>query len=329
MAGMVSTYEAGRKVASEAMPGAPVYVYSLALKARLALECTRQRLFPRRTLFAGPYPGEFGWEVMQFQAYVRARRRHYRETHVLTFPGREYLYEGCQVHTHKLELRTAGFWYGRLGPKEMASMATEKARELGLEDYDIFDPSLLCTRYHKSLFWAQNFRLFQEPPLASKPFDLAFHIRAIDKVGPGPSKNYLPEMADALAGLCRDSGLSVCCIGHPEYAYCPAGCRDFRNVDLRQTVAAICSARVGVGGSSGAMHLMNACGMPTVTWGDSACLRWNPFRVPIHMVSTSAWQPAPEKVHETALKAFRHLRQKTQDFALPVYSVPAQQISPV
>jgi hypothetical protein len=211
----------------------------------------------------------------------------------------------------------------------MARIAKDKARELGLQEYDIFNPSLLCTRYHKGLFWSQDFRLLQEPPLVSKPYDLAFHIRSINKVGPGPSKNYFPEMADALAGLCRDSGFSLCCIGHQDYAYCPAGCADLRNVDLRQTVAGVCSARLGVGGSSGAMHLMNACGMPTVTWGDAACLRWNPFQVPIHMVSDSAWQPSPEEVHSTILKAFQELGARTNGFTVPAYTLPPQRISPV
>jgi hypothetical protein len=307
----------------------PVYDYAIEEKIRLALLCAAQKLVPRRKLFAGPYAGEFGYEVMQFQGYVRARRQHYEQVHVLTFPGREYLYEGCQVHSHDLDLKTAGFWYGRLGPAEMKNMADAKARELGLEDYDIFNPSLLCTKYHKRLFWHQEFRLLQEEPLAPKLYDLVLHFRAINKVGSGPSKNYPPKMADELARRFIDSGLSVCCIGHPDYAYCAVGCTDYRSVQMDQTVAGICSARLGVGGSSGAMHLMNVCGKPTVVWGDLASLRWNPFRVPIHMVSETAWQPAPEEVHRAVVSAFEELRAKTSSFVQPPYTLPGRQISPI
>jgi ADP-heptose:LPS heptosyltransferase len=306
---------------------APAYIYSLVDKAALALSGARQRFLPHRILFAGPYTGEFGYEVMQFQGYVRARRPYYEDAHVLTFPGREYLYEGCHVHTHNVELKNAGFWYGRLAPAEAATMANAKARELGLQDYDIFNPSLLCTRYHKLLFWRQEFRLLQEPPLVAKPYDLVFHFRAINKVGPGPIKNYRPEMADELAEHCAKRGLTLACIGHPDYAYCAAGCADFRSVEMRQTVAAICSARLGVGGSSGAMHLMNACGKPTVIWGDGASLRWNPFRVPIHFMAETVWQPSPHEVCRAVLKAFEDLRAWTRDFIDPPYTLPAQPIA--
>jgi hypothetical protein len=88
-----------------------------------------------------------------------------------------------------------------------------------------------------------EFRLFQESPLAPRFVDIAFHFRAVVKLGPDQEhKNYLPALADELAAECRNRGLSICCIGHPEYAYCPPGCTDYRNVDLRGTVAAICSA---------------------------------------------------------------------------------------
>src|SRR5882762_9559877 len=139
--------------------------YTVAEKLRLFLPCIRQRTFPRRNLFAGPYVGEFGWELMQWQGFVRARRPYYEKVHVLTYPGRDYLYEGCTVHHHDIDLRTAGYRYGILDRDEGRKMVEKKALEIGLEDYDVFNPALLCTRYHKAI-WKQNFRLLQEPPLS-------------------------------------------------------------------------------------------------------------------------------------------------------------------
>src|SRR5215469_14409239 len=123
------------------------YVYSAGEKLKLFLPCARQKYFPAQNLFAGPFVGEFGFELMQWQGFVRARRRFYEEVHVLTYPGRDYLYEGCHVHHHNIDLRSAGYWYGKLGPAEMQRMADAKAAEIGLKDYDIFNTSLLCTRY--------------------------------------------------------------------------------------------------------------------------------------------------------------------------------------
>jgi hypothetical protein len=145
MDGVLSTDEAVRTSAAENKSGEPVYIYRLTEEAGLALEATRQRLFPKRNLFAGSYVGEFGWEVMKFQVYVRAGGRHYNQTHVRTFPSGEYPCEGCRAHTHRLEIRTVGFWYGRLGPEEAAGNSYDKAREFCLQDADLRNVDLRQT----------------------------------------------------------------------------------------------------------------------------------------------------------------------------------------
>jgi hypothetical protein len=314
------------------IPKNPSHVYSAGEKLKLVFPCLRQKLHPRKNLLAGPYAGEFGYELMQWQGFVRTLRPRYQQVHVLTYPGRDYLYEGCTVHHHNIDLKDAGYWYGRLSPPEARSMAEARAAEIGLTDYDIFDTSLLCTRYHKILFWRQEFRLLEEPPLVKKIYDVLFHFRAVQKVGPDQVKNYSPTMADELVQRCQDLGLSVACYGHPAYAYCPEGCPDHRSVDLRETVAAISSAHLMAGEASGGMHLANACGKPTVIWGDgqwriSPALRWNPFRVPIYVVTITTWRPTPERVCESVVSAIADLRSRTADFQKPCYTLPGRPIS--
>jgi len=269
---------------------------------------------------------------MQWQGFVRARRPHYEEVHVLTYPGRDYLYEGCQVHQHDIDFKQAGYWYGLLPPDQARQMARAKADQLGLKDYDIFDTSLLCTRYHKQFFWRQDFRLLEEAPLVQKPYDVVFHFRSVRKEGPDPLKNYPPALADELVQRCVARGISVAGVGHSEYSYCPPGCADHRNRDLRQSVAAISSARLGVGEASGGMHLVNACGKPSLIWGEGQwridpALRWNPFCVPIHVVTATTWQPPPEQVCAAIVNALNDLRVRTADFTRPAYVLPPQRIA--
>ena len=187
-------------------------------------------------------------------------------------------------------------------------------------------------QYHKSLFWRQEFRLFQEQPLPGGPWDAVLHFRAIRKEGPEDCKNYPPSLADELVSRCRERNISIACIGHPDYSYCPSACADHRSVDLRQTVAAISSAHVGVGEASGGMHMANACGKPTIIWGDgerhlAPAFRWNPFRVPIYTVSNETWRPTPQQVCEAIVRALSDLRNRTQHFKLPAYTLPAQPIA--
>ena len=307
--------------------------YSVAEKLGLLLVCLGQRAGPRRNLLAGPFAGEFGYELMQWQGFVRRRRRHYANVHVITYPGREYLYEGCQVHYHDTALEQAGFFYGRLTRAQARRITNAKAAEIGLKDYDLFEPSLLCTQYHKRLLGGQEFRLLEEPPIDGKMVDLAFHFRAVRKEGPDQdNKNYSTAQADKLLAHCVGRGISVSCIGHPKYAYCPPGCPDYRSVDLRRTVAAISSARAVAGENSGPMHLANLCGKPTILWAQDQwridySLRWNPFRVPIYIAANHTCQPAPEVIGDALANALDDLRQRSRGFTQPVYTTPAQPIA--
>jgi hypothetical protein len=310
----------------------PVYLYGTGEKLRLFLACLHQRLWPKRNLFAGPFSGEFGYELMQWQGFVRALRPRYQQVHVLTYPGRDYLYEGCRVHYHDISLNGAGYWYGRLSPMEARAMADAKAAEIGLTDYDIFDASRLCTQHHKKIFWRQDFRLLNEPPVEGRIYDVAFHFRAVQKEGPDRAKNYDPARADELAALCRAKGLSVICVGHPDFSYCAKGCEDMRRVDLRESVAAICSARAVAGENSGAMHLANLCGKPTILWANDQwridySLRWNPFRVPIYTAANNTFLPEPPRVLEAIINALEDLRRRTENFSKPCYTLPGRPIS--
>lgn len=308
------------------------YSYSLGEKAGFLLAGLRQRTMPAKNLIAGPFAGEFGYELMQWQGYVRARRRFYRQLCVITYPGREYLYEGCQVLFHDILLQKAGYGYGWLRPEAARDIVIQKAHEAGLEDYDVFMPALLCTQYHKRLLWKQEFKLLEEPPCDGRVRDVAMHFRAIQKEGPDNAKNYSQSLADELAQRCLDGGMSVICVGHPDYAYCAKGCEDMRRVDLRQSVAAIHSARIVAGENSGAMHLANLCGKPTVLWANDQwridySLRWNPFRVPIYVAANNTHQPEPERVYEAIVESLKDLEQRTCGFSKPCFTLPAQQIA--
>lgn len=305
--------------------------YSVREKLQLFFPCLRQRMFPRRNLFAGPYVGEFGWELMQWQGFIRARRPYYESVHVLTYPGRDYLYEGCHVHHHDIDLKTAGYRYGILDRKKALQMIEKKVSEVGLESYDVFSTSLVCTRYHKAI-WGQEFRLFKEDPLTTTLRDVIFHFRAVRKKGSDTYQDYSAAAADELVQRCLEHGLRVGCIGHPNYSYCPPDCEDYRSIDLRRTIAAMSTAHAIVGKNSGPMHLASLCGKPSIQWAEDQwrldfSLRWNPFRVPIYIVSNTESQPSPKFVCQAIVNALFDLQRKSNNFADPLFTVPAHQIA--
>jgi hypothetical protein len=292
----------------------PAHNFTTAEKISSLIESLRQKFFPRRILVAGPFVGEFGHELMEWQSVIRARVPHYREVHVITYPGRDYLYHGCHVHYHDVRFDKAGYGHGRLSPHELKQRAHETARRLGLENYDVLTSQHVCTRHHRRFIWREQFIPFHEPPAGGQSRDLAFHFRHIHKAGPDTMKNYPTDMADRLVELCRASGYRVCCVGHPEHSYCPPATEDLRSVNLRDTVAAISSATAVVGENSGPMHLANLCNKPTIIWAAAQwridySLRWNYFHVPIFVAANDTHLPSPERVKQTIDDALRQLRQ--------------------
>jgi hypothetical protein len=282
-----------------------------------AIEGLRMRFFPRRVLVAGPYLGEFGHELMEWQAWIRAQVPRYREVHVITFPGRDALYPGCHVHTHDVPLEKAGYRHGRFTPTELKSMAKAKAAELSLKDYDVLTAQHLCTRYHQRYILPAKFELLRTDPLQGRYRDIAFHFRWVKKEGPDQTRNYPQELCDQVAAACRDQGYSICCVGHPRYSYCPEGVEDLRFGDLTASIAAISSARLLAGELSGPMHLAQLCGVPILIWADGqwrldTCEYWNVFHVPTFIVANDTHRPDPALVIATIDRAMQELRSKTQ-----------------
>jgi hypothetical protein len=294
---------------------AAAYQFTLRDKIAGALGALRLRFFPRRILVAGPYAGEFGHELMDWQPWVRAQIPLHDEVHVITYPGRDYLYPGCRVHYHEVALENAGYKHGRFTPLQLEAMARKKAAELGLKNYDLMTALHLCTHYHQRFLLPAKFERLGRPPAAGEIRDVAFHFRQVKKTGPDQARNYPLELCDRVAEFCRAQGLGFFCIGHPRYAYCPAGVEDRRTEDLGASVAAIRSARLLAGELSGPMHLAQLAGTPILIWADGQwrldnCERWNVFHVPTYIVANNTHQPEPERVGEKIVAALADLRQR-------------------
>ena len=301
--------------------------FTLREKFAGALSDLKIRFFPRRVLVAGPYVGEFGHELMDWQPWVRAQVGRYAEVHVITYPGRDYLYPGCRVHYHDVALETAGYKHGRVSPAELEHMARQQAAELGLKDYDLMTALNVCTSRHQRHLLPAKYELLGDPVAAEKIREVAFHFRQVQKAGPDQTRNYPLAHCDQVVEFCRARGLKFFCIGHPRYSYCPPGVEDRRTEDLAASVTAIRSARLLVGELSGPMHLAQLSGTAILIWAPGQwrldnCERWNVFHVPTYIVTNEVRHPAPEEVGQKILAALADLRQRTENFSQPAYTLP-------
>jgi ADP-heptose:LPS heptosyltransferase len=256
------------------------------------------KLLRRKVLVAGPWIGEFGWELMEWQGYVRWRRQFYKETYVITYSNREYLYEGCHVFEHDLKLKDSGFDIGSRDRALVRSLVERCVRYHQIDSFDLFTPEQTLSRLKRR---KQKFIKFYEPPMDERRFDILFHFRDFERAD-GDAKNLSRSCADEIVQWCLSQALSVACIGYPTLAYCPKGAVDRRTMKLREDVATICSATLVVGGSSGPMHLSSLCGTPILVWiGPPSDVEryisyWNPFQSKVYVLTDKTFNPPSDMI---------------------------------
>lgn len=264
-----------------------------------------------RTLVAGPYIGEFGWELMEWQGYVRRLGSLYERTIAISYETSRYLYGECEFYSHHLSLAQSCFGYG-VKPANFGEGLVEAAISMKLpKQYDLLTPWDM-TRPIKLLIGGQQFVRFREPVFHDLKVDILFHLRRLIRED-GDEKNYSREEASRIVEDCRSHGLTMGFIGLPEYSDWISPARDLRSNDLGKTISAICSARLIVGGSSGPMHLAALCAKPIVVWtghtGGAERYRsyWNPFSSDVFIVTEETFRPPAESVVRTLLQALEEI----------------------
>jgi ADP-heptose:LPS heptosyltransferase len=247
-----------------------------------------------RRLVAGPWVGEFGWELMSWQGLVRKRARGYDEIIVCSRKGHEELYADFadKYIPHSL-CGVKDCW--RMKADEPAKLAKLRAHVNDLPG-DLMQPKGLVPAS------AQEFIRFGDPGHVSK-YDLIIHAR--EPIGKRKHHAYPLEYWETIVHEMVGQGTTVACIGTE--AHLPPGAIDLRGLPLRYVVDVMSSCLGVAGPSSGPMHLASLCGARHIVWTDRAyysAIRghnrqryervWNPLRTPCRVIDEHGWHPKPE-----------------------------------
>jgi hypothetical protein len=242
-----------------------------------------------KALICEPCLSEFGWEVMEWQGYVREQAKGCDAVVVCSRNGRQGLYDGIPnllFIPHSIK----------------ASVTDHRCREvdeidLGQAKYEIqrVQDYLLSLGYEIKLLQIphpdKRFKdRFRADPFAPQAFAVygqyaIVHARAkIDTTGGEP--NYPAGLWNDLAAKMLARFGRVLAIGTPTESLCPDGCIDMRGLDLTMICDLMAGAKVTVGPSSGPMHLASLSKCPHVAWTNSRktwsryARGWNPHGTP-------------------------------------------------
>ncbi len=243
-----------------------------------------------RTLFAGPWVGEFGWELMNWQGWVRKLASSYDRVLVCSRASSEALYADFadEFIPHRLKGQADHVLMREMEPPE------EQARihSLVQPDMDQLVPRVFVPSS------AQTFHQFGEVLPEEESCEILIHARG---KGAHAHRNWPEENWNAFCERQRDAGRRVGAIGLSGDTLDLPDVADFRDAPLQETLNRIRSAKIVVGPSSGPMHLASLCGTPHLVWTNRGIYRmgktsrekyeswWNPFHTPVRVIEADTF----------------------------------------
>jgi hypothetical protein len=274
-------------------------------------------------LFAGPWVGEFGWELCWWNPMVRFLAETFEHVIIAAPESSRYLYEFA---TEFIPLKTEGWRFaeGKLltkvprvcnGSKTLDPTALWE--ELGLQECD-------ALRTGEATLTPKKWRVLA-PPVPS-PFvaDVLCAFRPEKKIEDRvvPGKDYSIEKSAELVELLLRAGLQIACYGGKDN-YWFEGTIDLRGLPLEVQCGALSAAKCAVGPSSAPMHLASLSQCPHITWSrisqDIAiryATHWNPFQTPACFIMTP--DPSPWEVAEEVLRTIEEAASGLSGQALAV-----------
>jgi hypothetical protein len=260
----------------------------------------------REILYAGPWVGEFGWELCWWNPLIRSLAEGYRRVVIAAPEASRYLYEFADEF---FPLRTEGWRFAE------GRLLEGTPRAVG--DCDTLSPSSLWEKYGVPEFKAlgradpiltpKNWRVLAPAVPGPVVADVLCAFRPRKLVGNRPveGKEYSLEKSAELVRLLLDAGLKVACYGGADNHWFE-GTVDLRGMSLESQCSALGSARCAIGPSSGTIHLASLCRCPHVTWsgirGDISIryeTLWNPFSVAARFLNSRS--PSPDEVFSAAI----------------------------
>lgn len=259
-----------------------------------------------KVLLAGPWVGEFGWELFCWQGFVRMLSPLFEKTIIISRPGHKYIYEDfCSeyIEFDPKSYKTRKHQCFVIDPEvDSATERVECSMEGALEiikniRHDFyFTGAINLKAEDKTIFRRQQFYKYDFK--SGDGYDLILHCR---NKSTGGNRNWnadnWQELYDSLP-----KNLNVACIGNSEALHLH-GTKDLRGLDVKQVVGVLNSSKLIVGPSSGPMHLASLCGMPHVVWGREDLRMvyeswWNPFGAKAIYHSKDDWNPSPSTINK-------------------------------
>jgi hypothetical protein len=280
-----------------------------------------------RALVTGVCVSEFGWELLEWQGYLRSISSSFAKIVISSTDGLFPLY--ADMHPIFIPHRICGsrdchrLRSGTIkNPDELVRVRGEidkVVKQLSFEGYKVKQISAgarypIASQKFVKYGCAQNIASYDR-------FAIVIHARNCQENHPFGGSNYPEELWDVLIAQMyrRLGGVTIAAIGTKEASLAPRGVADYRGVPLMEVMDLMASAKLVIGPSSGPMHLASLCGTPHVVWCTDKnqpaiantnykryTSAWNPFGTPVEVVlHRKGVPPSPNQLVESIVRMSR------------------------
>ena len=269
-------------------------------------------------LVAGPWVGEFGWELFAWHAYIRALSEFYDKTVCISAPYSKFLYEDfCDqfveyvpiVGDYKDSFYKVGF---NITEDLIQELFVRSQIDIESNKISIITPRRIGdpprTHFLDSFKFGNHtitpkYKKYGTPEEKYKDFVV---VHARDRTV-RPEDNWPEKKWALLVNKIRKMGYTnIVSIGLKKESLHIENTIDMRGCDHKGLLDLLASAKCIFGPSSGAMHLASLCECPQIVWStdynfDRYMKNWNPFNTKVLFLAEHGWQPEPEYI----LKGFK------------------------
>jgi len=251
-----------------------------------------------KKLFAGPFVGEFGWELFCWQGVIRALSEQYDYTTIVCRPGQQILYEDFaneileyspQVYepdcAHNINGITNDF----------------PTPETTIEGTDLYiGPNTAVIGYNSAEDqfnppYIQKYIKYGIKNSNNPKIDVIIHARNTNKHNTG-YRNWDKSKWEQVVEYLSLKGFIVGSMGTLSSSLHIENTIDLRGISLKDLTNYLHNSKFVIGPSSGPLHLGALCGTDVIVWsGDKNntnryLTSWNPHKVNVNYDHTS-WDP--------------------------------------
>ena len=248
------------------------------------------------TLYAGYWTGEFGWELMRWQAIIRHAAKKFDRVVVGCMRDKRYLYQDFATEYRDIDINnnSRNMW-----------MANGMVNRIIADDGDYSNVIIVPNRDvclggpHKSDFLRYGTK-------SMHGYDILIHARSTDNCSTG-YRNYSLYHWSNIVSHCLGNNLSVCSVGKPGQALHIPNTTNLLGIPLSELADVMSSSIALLSPSSGVAHFACLCRLPHVVWSDTRLHAtiggtnkvryervWNPFNTECKFIGS--WQPDYKQV---------------------------------